>query len=221
MNDVTVVITSCGRVNLLRETIDSFITFNTYNIAEIILIDDSGDPKVHSEIKKLYPNFILIFNDKRIGQIKSIDKAYSYVKTPYIFHLEDDWKFYRRSFIEDSLKILQSDKQIITVWLRELNDTNKHPYHEKLHTISNVNYHEIEINWNGGWSGFTFNPGLRRFSDYKLVYPYEKYIPENKQHIKYYTPELELSMYYNKLGYKAVIATPGYVKHIGWNSHIN
>ena len=58
MNDVTVVITSCGRVNLLRETIDSFITFNTYNIAEIILIDDSGDPGVHSEIKKLYPNWL-------------------------------------------------------------------------------------------------------------------------------------------------------------------
>jgi hypothetical protein len=221
MNDVTVVITSCGRVNLLRETINSFMTFNTYTISKIILIDDSGNSGVHSEIKKLYPNFTLIFNENRIGQIKSIDKAYSYVKTPYIFHLEDDWKFYKHSFIEDSLKILQSDKQIITVWLRELNDTNKHPYHKKLHTITNVSYYEIVSNWNGGWSGFTFNPGLRRLSDYNLVCPYEKYIPGNKQYIKYYTPELELSIHYNKLGYKAVITNDGYVKHIGWDSHIN
>lgn len=30
-------------------------------------------------------------NKKRLGQIASIDLAYSYVKTKYVYHLEDDW----------------------------------------------------------------------------------------------------------------------------------
>ena len=43
---------------------------------------------------------ILIFNENRQGQIKSVDYAYSMVETPYIFHLEDDWEFYESYFIE-------------------------------------------------------------------------------------------------------------------------
>jgi len=42
----------------------------------------------------LVKNPVERFKLKNIGQIKSIDKAYSMVDTEYIFHCEDDWEFY-------------------------------------------------------------------------------------------------------------------------------
>jgi len=52
MEDVTAVITSCGRFDLLEETLDSFFEFNTYPIKKIIITEDS------TEGKKLEKNVI-------------------------------------------------------------------------------------------------------------------------------------------------------------------
>jgi hypothetical protein len=53
---VSVVLTSCGRLDLLEQTIDSFFSINTYPITQFILIDDSGKddllPKLNQLIKK-------------------------------------------------------------------------------------------------------------------------------------------------------------------------
>ena len=59
----------------------------------------------------------LFFNKNKKGQIQSIVDTYKKIKTPYIFHCEDDWIYTRSGFIEDSLKILKTDKKIIQVWL--------------------------------------------------------------------------------------------------------
>ena len=50
---VTVVITSCNRVDLLERTIDSFIKYNTYPIDRYILIDDSANLQAFEDIKRL------------------------------------------------------------------------------------------------------------------------------------------------------------------------
>ena len=39
--------------------------------------------------------------------------TYKKVKTPYIFHCEDDWVYTRNKFIEDSFKIMSTDEKII------------------------------------------------------------------------------------------------------------
>ena len=39
-----------------------------------------------------------IFNERRRGQILSIDRLYSTIDTEYIFHCEDDWEFYKKRF---------------------------------------------------------------------------------------------------------------------------
>jgi hypothetical protein len=41
-NDVTLFITSCGRPDLLKITLESFIKYNTYPIKEAIICEDSG-----------------------------------------------------------------------------------------------------------------------------------------------------------------------------------
>jgi hypothetical protein len=44
-------------------------------------------------------NLTLIETVAKIGQVNAIDKAYSYIKTPYIFHSEDDWEYLHEGFV--------------------------------------------------------------------------------------------------------------------------
>lgn len=224
MKEVTVVLTSCGRLDLLSKTIKSFNEYNTYPISKFIIIDDSGDESIHEEADKLLPALLeqydhfVIFNNKRQGQIKSIDDAYSLVKTPYVFHLEDDWEFYKHSFIEHSFKLMDDDPNLITVWLRELDDTMNNPIEGECHSNSNLKYYYVKNN--KGWSGYCFNPGLRRYSDYKTIAPFRNIVPKHLVDIPKSVLEAELiiSKKYGELGFKAAIFNQGYVKHIGWSN---
>ena len=115
---ISFVLTSCGRVDLLDPTLESFFEFNTYKLEKLYLVEDSVNQDVYEHIKKKWNGKLkLIFNKKKKGQIQSIVDNYAKVKTPYIFHCEDDWVYTRGNFIEDSLKILKTDDKIIQVWL--------------------------------------------------------------------------------------------------------
>ena len=109
MNDVSLVITSCGRFDLLERTLDSFFEYNTYTIKKVIITEDSTEGKKLEKLVSKYKdqNFKLIINETREGQLKSIDKAYNEVDTEYIFHCEDDWEFLKEGFIEKSMKLLK------------------------------------------------------------------------------------------------------------------
>ena len=114
MKEVTLVITSCGRFDLLEETLDSFFEYYTYPIKKIIITEDSTEGKKLERLISKYNdknnNFKLIVNETRLGQLKSIDKAYSEVDTEYIFHCEDDWKFLKKGFIEKSMELMEEDE---------------------------------------------------------------------------------------------------------------
>jgi len=113
---ITAVITSFDRWDLLKRTINSFIKFYPY--IKIIIIDDSGNIKIHNKIRKTYPQCDLIPNQINIGLIESIDKAYAAVMTPYIWHTEDDFEYIHPGFIEKCIKIMESDEMICRVGIR-------------------------------------------------------------------------------------------------------
>ena len=208
MKKVTFVLTSCDRMDLLKKTMDSFLKFNTYPIEKYIIIEDSGNMKLEPELNRLFGDFCeIIMNNPRMGQIRSIDKAYKHVETPYIFHCEEDWVFHRSNFIEDSIKILESDSNIIQVWLRDLWDTNGHPPEREIKTLSNILYRKMTTNFHSTWHGFSFNPGIKRLADYKKIGTYEP--------IGY---EAEISQKYYSLGYYATILEESAVSHIGWDN---
>ncbi|MDP2890576.1 MAG: glycosyltransferase family A protein [Bacteroidota bacterium] len=207
-NKVTFVLTSCKRFDLLGPTLSSFLKYNTYPIEEFIIIEDSPAIEKLNQVLKDFPEikFTTLYNDPQIGQLRSIDRAYSLVKTDYIFHCEDDWLFYRHSFIEKSFSILHENDKIINVWLREQNDTNKHPLEMEVnHTKDGVGYKYLQTGFQDGFHGFTFNPSLRRTKDYELIKPYSNW-PD----------EIDLSNeYYHKYHFRGVILVDGYVRHLG------
>ncbi len=210
MKEVSLVITSCGRFDLLERTLDSFFKYNTYPIKKIIITEDSTEGK---ELKKLLSkykneNFHLIINEERIGQLKSIDKAYKEVDTEYVFHCEDDWEFLKEGFIEKSMEVIEENPMIAIVGLRPKEDCTEIPLlDEPYFSPSGEEFFEIRDHV------FTYNPGLRRKDVCDLFGSHEKL--ENKLW------EDELCKFYKGKGYRMVSFSERYVEHIGNKRHVH
>jgi GR25 family glycosyltransferase involved in LPS biosynthesis len=209
---VSVVFTSCGRFDLLRRTVDSFKKNNTYPINQFIVIENSGNQSCLSILEDIFTNLDakIVINDENIGQVASIDKAYSFVKSEYIFHCEDDWEFFDRNFIQKSLDVLKCDSYIVNVNVRVRFDGERgsmHPVSEAKKTERGIVYHEYMPNYLGAWHGFSWNPGLRRLSDYNLIGNYKKYGEESR-----------VGQFYYENGKKSACLSKFYCYHIGQNS---
>lgn len=230
-DDVTLVITSCNRPALLDQTLESFVNMNRYPIAVTYLIDDSGVVGCNDAVVAKYTdklNIRSIYNTKNIGQVESIDKVYSYVRTKWIFHCEEDWKFLKPRFIEKSMQVFAENpnEKIFTVWLRPHSSTSDHPivkdnrnrgYYEMMRNFSYISRGIQYI-----WSGVTFNPGLRKTADCLLFHPYSLRLEKTVLRDKTFIDEYIVSSAYRNNGYYSMIlADPeGHVDHIGWNHHI-
>ena len=91
---VTLVVTSCGRLPGLRRTIASFLAANTYPIDRYLIMEDSGDVRMAGRVIEEFGDvFDVVVNKRRMGQLFSVDKAYSLVHSDFVFHCEDDWVF--------------------------------------------------------------------------------------------------------------------------------
>jgi hypothetical protein len=225
--DITVVVTSCGRQDLLIRTLDSFLKYNTYPIREFVVMED-GDARTNVALEERYQahNFKWLATGRRIGQIAAVDMAYCAIQTEYIFHCEDDWEFYAPGFIEKSLCVLNHNAEILQVWIRAISDTNNCPVMDYLFFAGDVAYRLIQPGYHsqewGVWHGFSFNPGLRRRRDYQLIESFGALDPLHEK--QSYEVEREVSALYLKHGFfSAILADDdgrGYVRHIGWGRRV-
>ena len=210
MNNVTLVVTSCGRMDLLDQTLESLFETDWSEFEYKIIIEDSGDQKNKDYIEHKYGHKfdLILFNEKNIGKLKSIDKAYSFVKSKYIFHCEDDWFFHRKGFLNDSVEILESDKNISTVNLRsyywDLKTYSKYVVSAR-RSVKCVHYYVIEDNSKMPMNGFSLNPGLRRKSDILDL-----------GELSNIGAEYLLSSAFLKKGMHMVILENSAIAHLGW-----
>lgn len=207
MKEITLVVTSCGRHDLLERTLRSFCQFNTFPVKETVIVEDGPlpVPSFLAQLTQLGPRK-WIQNGRRMGQIYSVDRAYAEVQTDYIFHCEDDWEFFRAGFMEESLDILHDWGNVLQVWMR---DDSEHPVVQE-HYPFPIMQPEWRKERGEGWSGFAFNPGLRRLKDYERIGSYGRHVSYNRQ----FCGELALSRMYWDLGFVAA-KIPAACKHIG------
>lgn len=221
-SDVTFVITSCGRKSLLYQTIQSFLDLNTYPIKECILNEDGGDSSMIAALMLNFQSYgfkLLYEYNTRIGLSASIDKLYREVKTPYIFHCEDDWLFEALpappsggrggDFIAQSKAVLEARPDIHQVWLRHISD-HTHPISPEHKWVGDVAYRMVEKDFMGQWSGFSWNPGLRRTADYHRMFP---------NGFAEFGDEAECSKHANTFGYRAATLVQTVCRHTGNGHH--
>lgn len=168
---VTVVLTSCGRFDLLDRGLRSFYEHNTAPIARFLLMEDSGDESVR-EIAAAVDPTIEVHVGKR-GQLGSIDHAYGMVETPFIFHCEDDYIFLRGGFIEESLKILNADDRISMVSGRRWNHADQFDVPVTEHSGIPVLMPPRALH--PSWFGYAFHTGLRRKREWERFGPFTPY----------------------------------------------
>lgn len=203
---VSFVLTSCNRFDLLKPTLEGFKEQNTYPLHQFIIIEDSGNEEVRDVVKEAgFPEADIIINEKQLGQMASIDKAYATVTGEFIFHCEDDWDFYRPGFIEESIKILDSDEKLIQVAIRDRAEMYDWAVNGELKELDGLQYRMIAPDVHPRWFGYSFNPGLRRKAQYDEIGNSFSAIGH----------ENEISMHFKKLGYYMCVLERGAVRHLG------
>lgn len=216
--DITVVVTSCNRHDLLARTLESFRAKETEGRIARILVAEDGDADPKAVCDRFgADNFC---TGERVGQVRLIDLAYEKVTTPYIFHLEDDWEFTRSRFMEKSRALLETDSKMLLVQLRHWNPDERLTY-----IAPDQSWGRVDPAPDTPWHGFSFNPALRRLSDYRLLGSFSKQrltlslIPLVASAALPY--EAQASEFYFQRGfYAAILDRHGFVRHIGEERHI-
>ena len=209
-NAYTVVVTSCRRFDLLSRSLQSLRDSLDVEPREWIIVEDSGDDGVRACVQDVGIDATIIVNGRQMGQMPSIDQAYAAVRTPYVFHSEDDWLFYRSGFVRESFVILEADPSISVVGLRSRSD--QHPLVRNMPSLDHqgVAYYTLDPRLHPEYFSYSFNPGLRRIADYRALGPFAPL-----------GHEADVSYAFKRRGFAIANLEADAVRHIGDNRHVN
>ena len=215
MDRFDVICTSCDRHDLLKITFESFMDNLTetekQHLGNIYIYEDGPRVPVIEGVKHE-----ILYDVKRVGQIKALDALMKKVQTPFYFNLEDDWQFVKPGFIELSFEVMQRHSQMINLVLRGAGNANGHPELQRQGEPFNI----LTTAYKGIWHGFSFNPSLRRLSDYKLL-PGKSYSKHTRFRFKQpWISESDLGELYRRMGYYAGNTKETYCAHTGDNRGI-
>jgi GR25 family glycosyltransferase involved in LPS biosynthesis len=189
---ITLTMTTCKRLSLFIDTINSFLNCcqDVHLIDRWILIDDNSTEEDRKIMKEKYPFFEFVFKDKKDkGHPRSMNMFLDLVETPYMFHMEDDWKFIeKRNYMTECLNVLSTNNDIGQCLInRNYGETSKdnsipggyhymtqnglkYVIHE--HCSTDKQYEEFNKKHNNRpncayWPHFSFRPSLIRTSVFK------------------------------------------------------
>jgi hypothetical protein len=205
-----VVLTSCGRFDLLETTLRSLIATADPAPAQIIVIEDSGDPAVRAVIDRIPAPVTLILNETQLGQMAAIDRAYAQVATDWVFHCEDDWEFLRPGYIAQSFALLTAEPRFSMVGLREQAELNPLVRNAPVQELAGVRFFRLDPALHPEYFGYSFNPGLRRMADIRPLFP-----------LAAVGREEDVSYAVKKRGLHMVNLADPAVRHIGWERHVD
>jgi hypothetical protein len=206
----TVVITSCRRFDLLRQTIQTLVPHLDIPAARWLVIEDSDDHRVEEAVKGLGVDIEVMVNGVQVGQMKSIDRAYSQITTPYIFHCEDDWEFFRSGFIAESHEILEAFPKVSMVGLRPRTELNPLVRNSPKQMLGRTGHFMLDPRLHPEYFSYSFNPGLRRLSDFQQHGPFAVIGPEH-----------DVSYAFKKAGFNIANLEEPAVRHIGDGRHVH
>ncbi len=113
---VTLSITTCRRLSLFVDTVCSFLNAcsDIDRIDRFLCIDDGSSEVDRAEMKRLFPFFEFVLKDAtEKGHARSLNQFMQKVETPYLLHLEDDWRFFsRRAYVGTAMEVLRENPEL-------------------------------------------------------------------------------------------------------------
>ncbi|MBN9062252.1 MAG: hypothetical protein BGP06_07515 [Rhizobiales bacterium 65-9] len=203
----TVVATSCGRFDLLERTITSFDRW--FDADRIIIAEDSADHAGARAFAARHPKVDMRINEPKLGQMRSIDRLYETVATPFVIHLEDDWEFTRSVELERIVAMLRA-RPDVTVALLAHRDYAPHLENgARMMNAEGLDYKYFEHDTHPMWFSYSFNPSIARLDVWKEKGPFARHETEEK-----------LSLALKKEGRRIALLWPPVGHHIGDDRHV-
>lgn len=159
-DNITLCLTIGKRPVELRQTLNSI--FDKIEFKHVIAINDFRDEETNQVFRDVCPHGQLISLDEQVGHHKAVDIMYSQVKTPYIFHCEDDWLFDQPLEMDKYIKIIDCNANATALCFRKWTDF---PLNEEQKSqlefitaspLNLIRFDKTHVQWHG----FTFNPHL-------------------------------------------------------------
>lgn len=204
---VDVIITSCGRFDLLQDTIDALLKHSKDEINNVFVYDDYG--KMSQDMLKDFFGLVHLYDgtpevkitkgEENIGQVAAIDFLMRHVKTEYYLHLEDDFVAIKGDFLDEAIRFLKQGFGSVSLRGSNPKDHNGQP------VLDNVMQRWAD------WSGWQYAPSVRRLKDYDKPYSLICTWDKNKP----WESERQIGDYYEKRGLRFAATTDKYFQHTG------
>jgi hypothetical protein len=204
---VTVTMTSCGRLDLLQQTLDSFRRHNPGG--RYIISEDSADPEVIAAVRAMAPDAQVLYAETRTGLMASLDRLFSAVGTPYIFHLEDDWLCDGPVDWETAMQGLERPG-VAQVCVRVFDEIRpKWRKHSTPFQIGGHQFAHMHADAHPEFFGWSPNPGLFRTDIYHRYKPFHGVTPD------------QMSARIKRDNQTMAFLLPGIAHHIGGGRNIH
>lgn len=168
-NDITMCLTMGRRPQELRATAAS-LGPDLVRLP-ILAVNDFGDGATNAVFHELFPRGRIVPLPGHVGHMRALEALYAEVRTPYVFHFEDDWTFTRDDFLDESIAILKASPQVSQVCLRAAQDIK----HARLvgrdlltEVHAGVGTFRLDV-LQDVWYRYTFNPHVARTADWKTI----------------------------------------------------
>jgi len=200
------VLTSCGRFDLLGETVDSLLRH--FDVDRILIAEDSEDSTGAEAFARAHPHVDMRVNLPKLGQMRSIDAHYAALTTPYVLHLEDDWGFTRGIDLERITQFLEARPDISVVCIAHRIYDPRFGKGARKETHNGIDYLVWDLDAHPKWFSYSFNPSIARLALWREIGPFAKFVTEEN-----------LSLYLKERGMRIAMVVPGIADHIGDDRH--
>ena len=203
---LTTVLTSCGRFDLLGETVASFLQH--FDTDTIIVAEDSEKAAEAGAFAGRNPAVDMRVNVPRLGQLRSIDALYATLKTPYVLHLEDDWGFKTSVDLDKVIGFLEARPDISVVCIAHRVYDPRYAKSARAVRHDGIDYLVWDLDAHPKWFSYSFNPSVARLSFWRECGSFARFVTEEN-----------LSQVCKARGMRIAMVTPGIADHIGDDRH--
>jgi Glycosyl transferase family 2 len=202
---LTPVLTSCGRFDLLKQTVASFLEH--FETDRIVICEDSERPLETARFAADCPLADVCPNSEKLGQMRSIDALYAKLTTPYVLHLEDDWRFTGGVDLGGVIDFMESRPDVSVVCIGYRFDKRFADKVSKV-THAGIDFLLWDLDAHPKWFSYSFNPSVGRVAFWRQIGPFARFVTEEN-----------VSAYCKALGLRIAMVVPGVAHHIGENRH--
>ncbi len=209
-HSITLTLTIGKRPVQLLQTLESLL--EKVSFAEVIAVNDFRDEETNTAFRQICPSGILLCPSEQLGHHGAIDALYQRVKTPLVFHCEDDWHFDKVPDLAAAAALLESHSDLTAVCFRQVEDfglpattLEQIPAIDTEHGI----YKRLDV-LHDQWHGYTFNPHLITTETLRSIGNFSRF--KKERHV---------SRFLRKQGKHVAYMQPGACHHIGFENSVS